>query len=71
MTAKGELMRQINLLSSGTIAGIIGSSKYSVIDRAAYKTLLLVSSMTEDECAAVRTLEDIAALFHQAQEANC
>ena len=68
MTAKGELMRQINLMSSGTIAGIIGSDKYAVIDRAACQTLELISRMTEEECAAVQTMEDIAALFAKAKE---
>lgn len=68
-TAKGELMHQINLLSSGTIAGIIGSSKYSVIDLAACQTLELISRMTEEECAAVQTMEDIAVLFRKAQDA--
>ena len=69
MTAKGELMRNINLLSSGTIAGFIGSDKYAVIDRAATKTLLYVSTrMTEQECAAVQTMEDLAALFARAKE---
>lgn len=68
MTAKGELMRNINLLSSGTIAGFIGSDKYAVIDRAACQTLELISRMTEEECAAVKTMEDIAALFHRAKK---
>ena len=69
MTAKGELMRNINLLSSGTIAEFIGSDKYAVIDRAATKTLLYVSTrMTEQECAAVQTMEDMAALFARAKE---
>lgn len=69
MTAKGILMQQINLLSSGTIAQFVGSDKYTVIDRAATKTLLYVSTrMTDAECAAVQTMEDIAAIFAMAQK---
>lgn len=67
-TAKGTLMHQINLLSSGTIAVFIGNNKYAVIDRAACKTLQLVASMTEEECAGVQTMEDIGNLFLTAQK---
>ena len=66
MTAKGELMRNINLLSSGTIAGIIGSDKYTIIDNAVSKAVLYAAQLTEEECAAVQTMEDIANLFRAA-----
>ena len=69
MTAKGNLMHRIRNMSSGTIAGIIGTTKYILIDRAASKALLYVSEkMTEQECAAVQTMEDICSVFLKAQE---
>lgn len=66
MTAKADLIRSINLLSSGTIAGFVGSNKYSIIDNAVSKAILYAAQLTEEECAAVRTMEDIANLFRAA-----
>lgn len=69
MTAKGALMQQINMMSSGTIATFVNSDKYSVIDRASCKTLMYISTMmTEEECANIKTLSDIGHLFCIAQE---
>lgn len=69
MTAKEKLIRDIRLMSSGTIAGIIGTTKYILIDQAASKALLYVSEkMTEQECAAIHTMEDICSVFLKAQE---
>lgn len=66
MTAKADLIHSINLLSSGTIAGFIGSSKYTLIDNAVSKAILYAAQLTEEECAAVQTMEDIANLFRAA-----
>lgn len=70
MTAKESLIEQINLLSSGTIANFINTARYCEIHRVAAKAMGYVATvMTEEECAAVQTMEDIAAIFHKAQKA--
>lgn len=66
MTAKGNLMRQINTLSSGTIANLIGSDRYIAIDRAATQAILYVSALPEEECKKYQTFEDICRLFKTA-----
>lgn len=67
MTEKGRVLHYLRNLSSGTIAGIIGSNKYQLIDRAASKAILYAASLTESECAAVRTMEDYTKLIQAAQ----
>lgn len=63
MTAKADLMHQVRLLSSGTIATFIGDDRYKAIGLASCLALQLISSMTGEECSRVQTLEDIRNLF--------
>ena len=68
MTEKGRVLHYLRNLSSGTLAGIVGSTKYAVLDRAASNALLYASRvLTEEECGAVRTMEDYTNLVLAAQ----
>lgn len=70
MTEKGRVLHQLRNMSSGTIAGLIGSDKYMIIDRAATNAILYVSSeLSEDRCREIRTMEDLCKIFLEAQKA--
>lgn len=60
---KGEILRNIRSMSSGTIANLIGNSKYVIIDRAATAAMERASALTDAECKAIETFEDICNLF--------
>ena len=66
MTAKGNLIHTLNSLSSGTIATLIGSDRYAVIDRAANTAVLYAAAMPEEECKKYQTFDDICRLFKEA-----
>ena len=63
MTAKGNLLRSLRTLSSGTIASLIGSDRYSVIDRASSTAIMYAAALPEEECKQYQTFEDICRLF--------
>lgn len=57
---RSELVRSLRLLSSCTIASAIGSSRYSVIDRAISNAIIYASeTATEEEIAPCCTLADV------------
>ena len=66
MNAKENLIWTLSTMSSGTIAGLIGSDRYAVIDRAANTAVLYAAALTEDECKKYRTFEEICSLFKTA-----
>lgn len=69
MTEKGRVLHMLRNLSSGTIAGLIGSDKYMIIDRAATTAILYVSNtVSENRCRGVQTMEDLCNLFLEAQK---
>lgn len=66
MKAKEYLIHTLNTMSSGTIASLIGSDRYAVIDRAANTAVLYAAAMTEEECKKYHTFEEICRLFKTA-----
>ncbi|MBQ6599993.1 MAG: hypothetical protein IJH79_20805 [Lentisphaeria bacterium] len=69
MTEKGRVLHQLRNMSSGTIAGLIGSDKYVIIDRAATTAVLYVSNtVSEDRCREIQTMEDLCSIFLEAQK---
>ena len=68
MTEKGRVLHQLRNMSSGTIASLIGSNKYLIIDRAATTAILYAARLTEDRCREVQTMEDLCNLFLEAQK---
>ena len=46
--SKSEAIREIARLSSGTIAGIIGNTKYSAIDDAVNRWIITADAMPDD-----------------------
>lgn len=69
MTEKGRVLHQLRSMSSGTIASLIGSDKYMIIDRAATNAILYVSTtVSEDRCRGIQTMEDICKIFLEAQK---
>ena len=46
--SKSEAIREIARLTSGTIAGIIGSTKYSAIDDAMNRWIITADAMPDD-----------------------
>ena len=69
MTEKGRVLHPLRNMSSGTIAGLIGSDKYVIIDRAATTAVLYVSNtVSEDRCREIQTMEDLCSIFLEAQK---
>ena len=69
MTEKGRVLHQLRNMSSGTIAGLIGSDKYVIIDRAATTAVLYVSNtVSENRCREIQTMEDLCSIFLEAQK---
>lgn len=66
MNAKENLIRTLNTMSSGTIASLIGSDRYAVIDRAANTAVLYAAALPEEECKKYQTFEEICRLFKTA-----
>ena len=66
MTAKGNLLRNLRTFSSGTIAVLIGSDRYTMIDRAVSAAVLYAADMPEEECEKYQTFDDICRLFKKA-----
>lgn len=66
MTAKGILLQNLRTFSSGTIANLIGSDRYVVIDRAATTALLYAAALPEEECKKYQTFDQICDLFKKA-----
>ena len=46
--SKSEAIREIARLTSGTIAGIIGNTKYSAIDDAVNRWIITADAMPDD-----------------------
>lgn len=69
MTEKSRVLHQLRNMSSGTIAGLIGSDRYMIIDRAATNAILYVSNtVSEDRCREIQTMEDLCKIFMEAQK---
>lgn len=57
---RSELVRSLRLLSSGTVAVAIGSSRYVVIDRAISNAIIYASeTATDEEITPCCTLADV------------
>jgi hypothetical protein len=68
--SRKEVVQYLNRLSSGTIAVIIGNSKYSAIDRAINKAILYASEIKSDFPESDLTMDYISNLIHEAQSQN-
>lgn len=67
VTNKGRVLWQIRGMSSGTIANLIGSTKYLVIDRAAdIAAMYVIENLSEADCEQVQTFEDLCEMFLKA-----
>ena len=66
---RNEIISYIRTMSSGTVAQIIGSSKYVDIDNAVMKTLGRISKMDIVEfCLMKADLDTVTKLFREAME---
>ena len=66
MTSKENLLRNLRTLSSGTIASLIGSNSYAVIDRASSTAIIYAAALPEEDCKQYQTFEDICRLVKRA-----
>ncbi len=57
--SKSEAIREIARLTSGTIAGIIGSTKYSAIDDAVNRWIITADAMPDDAFTSCETWPDV------------
>lgn len=68
MSEKNRVLTYLRTMSSGTIAGIIGSPKYSLIDAAYSRAILYAAGLSEQECKGIQTMEDFAEIFKKSQK---
>ena len=57
--SKSEAIREIASLTSGTIAGIIGSTKYSAIDDAVNRWIITADAMPDDAFTTCENWRDV------------
>ena len=61
---RSELTRFLRTLTSGTVAGAIGSDKYVVIDRSVTGAILYtIEQATDEETAPIEELDDVLAFL--------
>lgn len=69
---RSELIRHLNTLSSGTIADTIGSSKYTIIDRAINSAVIYAAEeATEAELSPIESLADILGFLKRHATPTC
>ena len=61
---RSELTRFLRTLTSGTVAGAIGSDNYVIIDRSVTGAILYaIEQATDEETAPIEELEDVLAFL--------
>lgn len=66
-----ELLQNLRSLSAGTIADVIGSDRYTVIDRAITGAILYASEQaTDTEIESVKTFADVLTFLSEHRSYN-
>lgn len=69
VTNKGRVLWQIRGMTSGTIANLISSTKYVVIDRASdIAAMYVIENLSEEDCERIQTFEDLCEMFLKANK---
>ena len=63
---KGRVLQWLRQVSAGTVANMIGSCKYAVIDSTLSKAALLASAMDDEQLKAIQTMADYETLLRSA-----